>query len=148
METLLWLAIVSLAVVQPASSPLRGTWTASIGTAQSLRGTWTADLDTRAPNAATGSWTLLNQANAIIAERTWSAVRTPRTWSGTWSARILPPGGRGAPGRIRSGNWRADIPAGSSSTLAEMLQSTLQKEISGAWRSAGLQGRWSLRGSS
>jgi len=147
MRTLFAISVVLFAVVQPA--PLRGTWTASIGSTPSFHGTWSADLDPKALNAATGSWTLLDGSNRIVAEGTWSAVKTPGAWSGTWSARILPPGGRGGgSGRIRSGKWRADIAAGAGTSLSEMLQSTLQKQITGAWQSAGLQGRWWLSGSS
>jgi hypothetical protein len=148
MKTWLAAALLGLVSLQPASSSLRGTWSASVGAARTLQGTWSAAVDNRTPNAATGSWTLMNGSNQVIAEGTWSAVKTPRTWSGSWSARILPSGRKGG-GAIRSGSWRADTPAsGGASTFSELLQSTLEKEITGAWRSAGLQGRWWLKGSS
>jgi len=139
-----------MAPVQPsAPAPLRGTWTASVGQTPSFQGTWTADIQANTPNAATGSWTLLNQANQIVAQGTWSAVKAARGWSGTWSARVLPPGGRVAgSGRIRSGSWRADVAPGGPSTFADLLRSTLERQLTGAWRSGGLQGRWTLRASS
>jgi hypothetical protein len=141
------LALVARQETQPA---LRGTWSASVGAKQAFHGTWTADIQAGSPNTATGSWTLLNEGNQVLAEGTWSAVKAAGAWSGRWSARIMPaPQSRtpSATGRVMSGTWQADIPAGSrSKTLGEMLQSALQTEISGAWRTSGLQGRWWLRG--
>ena len=137
--------MLPLAAQQPASS-LRGTWTASIGAKPAFQGTWSADVQTNTPNGATGSWTLIDQGRRIVAEGTWSAVKNAGSWSGSWSARILPPGGRGG-GQVRSGTWRADVQPGGPKTFADLLQSTIEKQFTGAWRSAGLQGRWWLNGS-
>jgi hypothetical protein len=128
------------------STSLRGTWSASVGTKPALQGTWTADLQSTAPNEATGSWALIDAGSRIVAEGTWSAVKNARVWSGSWSARMLPPGGRGG-GPLKSGTWRADVNAAGPKTLADLLRSTLEHEVAGAWRSAGLQGRWWLTAS-
>jgi hypothetical protein len=47
-----------------------------------------------------------------------------------------------------SGTWQADMDASNVKTLGELLQRTLQTQVEGAWASGGLQGRWSLKGSS
>jgi hypothetical protein len=144
------LVLVAAAEGQEGTPSLRGTWTATVGTRQAFHGAWSARLETAKPDSASGTWALLNDANQIVLEGTWSAIRTARTWSGSWSARILPPGARAqaAAGRVMSGTWRADIGGSESKTLGGMLQSALQAAIIGTWRSAGLQGSWSLRGSS
>jgi hypothetical protein len=140
--------VAALAAPQASPPALHGTWNASVGARQAFHGTWSADLLPDTPNTATGSWTLLGEGNQIVAEGTWSAVKAAGSWSGRWSARILPPAQSRTPsstGRVTSGTWQADIAAGSrSKTLGEMLQSTLQTQITGAWRSSGLQGRWWL----
>jgi len=145
------LLLMTSATAQSRAAVQRGTWTASVGARQVLQGTWTAELQPNAPNTATGSWALISAANQIVVEGTWSAVKASRSWSGTWSARILPPQQSQVPsgaGRVMSGSWRADLDAASPQTLGEMLQRTLQSEVAGAWRSGALQGRWSLKGSS
>jgi hypothetical protein len=148
MKTLVVLMLVLVGAQQPGSGSLRGTWTASVGPTPAFHGTWTADLQAQTPNTATGSWTLLDASNRVVAQGTWSALKSPRTWSGTWSARVMT-GGGGDKGRLMSGSWRADIPSGASagSTFSDMLRSTLQKQLTGAWHSGGRQGRWWLTAS-
>ncbi|HTL44784.1 MAG TPA: hypothetical protein VL262_10640 [Vicinamibacterales bacterium] len=119
-------------------SRLRGSWAASVGTRPALQGTWTAEVQANAPNRATGAWTLVDSGARIVASGTWSATRTAGRWSGTWSARA-------SSGAARSGTWQADV-EGSPSSFADLLRSTVEKQLAGAWRSAGLQGTWALRG--
>jgi hypothetical protein len=141
---LLWLTLSS--IDQSSPPVLRGTWTATAGK-QVFHGTWSAQAVPNSPDAANGSWALLNQSNQIVVMGTWSAVKTPRSWSGTWQARIVPAGGRGTPGKLMAGTWRADIESSDQRTLGELLQESLQREITGAWQSGPLSGRWSLKGS-
>jgi hypothetical protein len=125
---------------QPASS-LRGTWAATIGTKPALQGSWSAQLRAESPEAAAGTWTLFGANGKAAAQGTWSATRTAGTWSGTWSAR-----GAGSD-TLRSGTWRADVEH-APATFADLLRSTLETQVTGAWHSAGLQGRWALRATS
>ena len=134
----LLLAFVSLPVIAAPASSLRGSWAATIGTRPALQGTWSAVLQEDTPNAAAGTWTLVDARDRVVAQGTWSATRTEGKWRGAWSARAS------AGGRVRSGTWSADVTPGPGN-LAELLRSTLEKQLTGAWRSAGLQGSWALR---
>ncbi len=131
-----------------APPALRGSWAASTDAKRMLYGTWSAQTLPASPNVAQGSWTLLNEASQIVLEGTWSALKSQRSWNGTWSARIVPSGRAASPsGRVVSGTFRADLDGSDAKTLEEMLQRTLQTQVTGAWRSSGLQGGWSLKGS-
>lgn len=134
------LLLYSWATAQDASPVLRGTWTATVGPNEVLRGEWTAQLLRESPNAATGSWTLLNDAGLQIMQGTWSARKSAQAWLGTWTAQSLD-------GRSRSGTWRAILPGFTGKTLRDMLESTVQKEAEGSWRSGSYQGNWWLKGS-
>jgi hypothetical protein len=138
---LLLLTVATLA--QQSPPPLRGTWTATAGPKQVLHGTWSAQPVANAPNTANGSWSLVNASNQIVLSGTWAATKTPRSWAGTWSARVVT--GRGSSGRVYSGTWRTEIKASETGTLGEMLQQTLQQEITGAWKSGAMSGSWSLK---
>jgi hypothetical protein len=147
----LTLLLSLVAVGQEASIVQRGTWTATAGpsAAQVMRGSWSAGTLSDAPNAARGSWTLLNTSNEVVLEGTWSAARSSTGgWQGTWSARVVTrlTTGRSTPGRVFSGTWQATSEM-NRKTLAEMFQRTLEAEVAGSWRSAGLTGTWWLRGS-
>ena len=134
----LW--IVPLAAAPNAQQPvtsLRGSWSATIGSRPALQGTWSAELQEKTPEAASGTWTLVGAGNTVVARGTWSATRTRGAWSGSWAARA-------ADGASRSGTWRADA-NGAAKTFADLLRSSLETQLSGTWRSAGLQGRWALR---
>jgi hypothetical protein len=141
---ILALLLASCALAQEHSatghpSILRGSWIATAGP-RSFRGRWSGQLLPNTFNVANGSWTLLSDSNQILLEGTWSAQRTLRTWRGTWSARI-------ATGRSFSGSWTADVTDPSNKTFGDMLNSTLEKQVSGSWRSGRMQGNWWLQGS-
>jgi hypothetical protein len=127
------------AAAQQPPPMLRGSWAASAGRAQTFQGTWTAELSASNPDGAQGSWTLLNRSNQITARGTWSAVKTARTWSGTWQARVA------GNNRLLSGSWRTTIAASDVRSLGELLQHTLEEQVSGTWASGRLLGSWSLR---
>ena len=95
------LILSSCALAQEASPVLGGSWTATAGPNQIFRGTWSAQTLLHNPNAARGSWTLLNEAGEVLLEGTWSAQKTGQRWQGTWTAR---PG----KGQALSGTWTAD----------------------------------------
>jgi hypothetical protein len=139
---------------QPAPPPaLRGAWAATAGPKQVYRGSWSAQVLTQTANRAQGSWALLNATNQIVLEGTWSAGKSARGWDGTWSARVVTRqsgSGRAASGRSGqafSGTWQAAAADSKNKTLADMLQSTLEKQVSGSWQSGRQSGNWSLRGS-
>jgi hypothetical protein len=147
-----FLALLLSLVAGGQASPIvqRGTWTATVGpsTAQVMRGSWSAETTSATPNAARGSWTLLNANNEIALEGTWSAMKSSSGgWQGTWSARAVTrlPSGRSTPGRVFSGTWQLTTEV-NGKTLGEMFQRTLEAEVAGSWRSAGLTGNWWLRG--
>jgi hypothetical protein len=114
----------------------RGTWAASAGS-RAFHGRWWADLVPKTQNAASGSWTLLSDTNQVILEGTWSARTSPRGWQGTWSARVDSQ-------RRLSGTWESDMTDGKS--FADMLKKTLEKQVTGSWRSGRAQGSWWLMG--
>jgi hypothetical protein len=134
----LLLAIGALA--QPAPV-FRGSWTASLGPKQVYRGKWSAQALPGTQNAAHGSWTLLNDNAQTIAEGTWLAKKSARSWQGTWTARVA------KSQRSFSGTWEADLPDLKGKGFEEMFKQTLQKQIGGVWRSGRLQGNWWLKGS-
>jgi hypothetical protein len=142
--------LVSLVVGQEPSTVQRGTWTATAGPSakQVMRGSWSAETLSGTPNVARGSWTLVNAGSEVVLQGTWSAARSSSAgWHGTWSARVVtrPPTGRSTSGRVYSGTWQV-ISEVNAKTLAEMFQRTLEAEVAGSWRSAGLTGNWWLRG--
>ena len=134
------LILSSCALAQGASPISGGSWTATAGPNQILRGTWSAQPSLHNPNAARGSWTLLNEAGEVILEGTWSAQKTGPDWQGTWTA--LPKRGQAV-----SGTWTAGATDLNTQTFAAMLNATATKEISGWWRSGRREGDWWLKGS-
>ena len=120
----------------PNEQGWRGAWVASAGP-RSFHGHWWAQLLANSQNAASGSWTLLSDSNQITLEGTWSARKTSTGWQGTWTARVNS-------GRAFSGTWTSDNNEGKS--FEDMHKLTLQKQVSGAWRSGRLQGNWWLMG--
>jgi len=125
---------------QSATNELTGMWTASVGNGPLLRGTWLAQVSTATSNAASGSWSLLNDASEIVLTGTWSARKASRSWEGSWTARV-----KG--GRSLSGTWSAGLADFNGKTMREMLALTMQKQIAGAWQSGRYQGNWWLEGS-
>jgi hypothetical protein len=118
---------------------VRGSWAATAGPNQTFQGTWTAQASGTDPNTAQGSWTLLNQSR-VAAQGTWSAVKTAASWSGSWQARAA------GNNRLLSGMWRTELAASDKRSLTDLLQHTLEEQVSGSWSSGRLRGAWSLRG--
>jgi len=142
--------VVILLLVSPISArqtlSLRGTWTASSGSARAFRGTWSADVRQETPDAASGSWTLLDASNRIIVQGTWSAQKNARGWQGSWSATVASrPAGRSTSGPSISGSWKADMESEGAGTILEMLQLTVKRSVGGSWRSGRLGGQWALK---
>ncbi len=136
--------LASCAVAQERSANLhqhdwRGTWMATAGTAHSFRGRWWASLLPNTHNAASGSWTLLSDTNQILLEGTWWARKSSLGWQGTWSARARA-------GKAFSGTWTSDMTDVTDKTFEEMLNRTMEKQVSGSWRSGRMQGNWWLQG--
>ena len=130
------LALCSPAQSQQAAPVLQGGFTASAGPAL-FRGKWSARVSSRTPNAAAGSWVLLNERNDIVLQGTWSAQKSGAGWRGTWHARVLR-------GRAYSGSWAASQPGPGSKTFGEMLQAATTNGTSGTWRTGGYGGEWRL----
>ena len=137
------LLLASLATAQdrPAddTKTWRGTWIATAGQSRTFRGRWRASVTGNTHNAANGSWTLLSDSNQIVLEGTWSARKSAQDWQGTWSARV----GRGAP---FSGTWASKTPDITAKTFEDLLQSTIDKQVAGSWKSGRMQGNWWLQG--
>jgi hypothetical protein len=125
---------------QSSTNELTGMWTASVGNGPLMRGTWLAQVSQGTPNAASGSWSLLNDASEIVLTGTWSARKTPKSWEGSWTARARN-------GRALSGTWSANLGDFKGKTMQEMLALTIEKQIGGAWQSGSYQGNWWLEGS-
>ena len=134
------LLLTAGAVAQAPSQVVRGTWVASAESGPTLRGQWSAQPHPEVPNAAYGSWTILNGSNQIVLQGTWSAEKTAGVWRGAWSART-------SADRVFSGTWEASADNLEGDTLMEMLQQTLTKQIAGSWRYGRLTGHWWLQGS-
>jgi hypothetical protein len=125
---------------QSSTNDLTGMWTASVGNGPLMRGTWLAQVSQVTPNAANGSWSLLNDASEIVLTGSWSARKTPKSWEGSWTARAKN-------GRSLSGTWSAALGDFNGKTMQEMLALTMQKQIGGTWQSGRYQGNWWLEGS-
>jgi hypothetical protein len=128
------LLLASCAVAQQTRSTLQGSWIATAGPSRFLRGHWVA----RVPddkNAATGSWTLVNERNQVVLEGTWSARKSTSGWRGTWSARIHK-------NRTVSGTWDSAIADFNGKTFEDMLKRAAERQIGGSWQSGRAQGNW------
>jgi hypothetical protein len=106
-----------------------------------LHGTWTAQPHPDNAKAASGSWTLLNERSAVIAQGGWAADRSGPGWRGQWSART-------ATGQLFSGSWQAALGDLKAGTVMEMMQRTLKDQIAGSFRYGRLAGHWWIKASS
>ena len=137
------LAVLLIASGAPGQEPLpaiHGTWQATFGPARALQGRWTGHALPNRPDAGEGSWSLLSDGGRTVLEGTWAAQKTRHGWQGSWTARTLR-------GDELSGTWRADIEDAYDKTFRDMLEWTVQQEISGQWRSGRHAGNWRLKGS-
>lgn len=122
---------------QQTPRTFRGSWMATAG-AQNLRGKWTGQALPGRPNSARGTWELTSDSGASLMQGTWSAERQARAWQGTFVARTA--------GRVFSGRWTAYLDGADTTTLQQMLQRAIEKEVTGAWDSGARFGTWWLGG--
>lgn len=120
---------------------IRGTWTATVGPARVYRGKWLGQALPGQPNTLQGSWTLSGPTGKAVLRGTWSARRAGRALQGTWSA-------QDQYGRSLSGTWRAAAPEATGLSLQQVLELSLERTISGTWRSGRRSGNWWISGSS
>jgi len=128
-------------MAQAPAPTLRGTWAASIGAGQTVRGTWSANLPEA--NTAQGAFAVVNERSQVVLQGTWAATKSAQGWRGSWSARTV---SDQRASETLTGAWQADgTQAGR--TLADLLQGTLAKDVTGSWQSGGRTGKWRLTGS-
>ncbi|MEP7304439.1 MAG: hypothetical protein ABJA98_02865 [Acidobacteriota bacterium] len=132
-------------LAQPPSPLLSGSWIATTARNQVYRGQWSGQLLPGRPDAAQGSWLVLNDASRIVQQGTWAAEKSKQGWRGQWSVRMAT--GRQPSGTVLSGTWQTTADS-TIATLAELLQQTLQQQVAGSWRSGQLGGNWWLKGPS
>jgi hypothetical protein len=120
---------------------VHGEWTATAGPAGVYRGKWIGQALPGQPNALHGSWTLSGATERAVLSGTWSAQKAGRALQGTWSA-------QDQYGRAISGTWRASTPEVTGLSLQQMLELSLERTISGTWRSGRRGGNWWISGSS
>lgn len=138
--------LLATGVLAQAPGPLlSGSWIATAAGNQVYRGQWSGQLLPGRPDAAQGSWLILNDASRIVLQGTWAAEKSKQAWRGQWSARMAT--GRQASGTVVSGTWQTTADP-TVSTLAEMLQHTLRQQVAGSWRSGQRAGNWWLKGPS
>jgi len=110
--------LVSRALAQESRPVLRGVWGATAGASGTFRGRWWAEIE--ASEAASGSWTLLDDSNRIVLEGTWSARRVNAPAKLTvphWERQA-----RAGAGRTFSGTWQADLAGFTGKTFEDMLK--------------------------
>jgi len=129
------------ALAQETAAPFHGSWTATVGPTQVFRGTWTGSVLPRNPDSAHGTWSLFSDTNQSVIQGTWTARKSGAEWRGTWTART-------SQGRSFAGSWNSSDANLSGKTFQDLLQSAMEKEIAGNWRSSPYSGGWWLRGSS
>ena len=133
-----FLAFVCALAQEPAQT-VHGTWIASAGRGQTLHGSWTGSALPRHPDAAEGTWALVN-GGRIVLEGTWRAEKDRQGWEGHWTARTTR-------GESMAGSWGADVEHWKGRSFQELLELTLQEEVSGWWQVGARQGNWWLKGS-
>jgi hypothetical protein len=133
------LLALTCAFAQEPAQTIHGTWIATAGRGQTLHGTWTGSALAQRPNAARGTWTLASGGRVVI-HGTWRAEKTRQGWEGHWTAQT-------ARGESLAGNWGADVEHWRGKTFQDLLELTLQEEVSGWWQVGNRQGNWWLKGS-
>lgn len=136
---LIALFVSACAFAQEPAQVLRGTWIATVGKAKVLHGTWAGGALPHQPNIAAGTWTLVSVGQVVV-EGTWRAEKSDRGWEGFWS-------GHTAQGQSLAGSWGTSFEHWHGRTLQDMLERTLETEVSGWWQSGHSQGDWWLKGS-
>src|SRR6266851_487462 len=88
---------------------------------------------------------------------TWMATAGPaHSFRGRWWASLLPNTHNAASGSwtllsdtnqiLLDGTWTSDMTDVTDKTFEEMLNRTMEKQVSGSWRSGRMQGNWWLQG--
>lgn len=132
------LVLVSAFGQQPAHT-IHGTWIATSGHARTLHGTWSGRTLPQRPNVAEGDWTLAGGGQIVI-RGNWRVEKSSRGWEGHWTAQT-------ARGESLAGNWGADVEHWHGKSFQDLLELTLQEEVSGWWQVGRQQGNWWLKGS-
>jgi hypothetical protein len=127
------------ALAQEPARILHGTWIATAGRGQTLHGTWTGGALPGHPDVAEGTW-MLATGGRIVLHGTWRAEKNRQEWQGQWTAQT-------ASGESMAGSWGADVEHWKGKSFQELLELTLQEEVSGWWQMGSRQGNWWLKGS-
>jgi hypothetical protein len=123
----------------PAAS-FKGVWIATNAAKQAFRGFWTAEVAVATPNVALGTWSMTDERGKELMRGTWTARQMPHGWRGAWSARI------GGSNQVVSGTWEADDSTlKGARTFRDMLARTAEKQIAGVWHMGHAHGDWWLK---
>ena len=116
---------------------LSGGWSATIG-GRTVGGGWTAEPHEE-PDAAWGTWSLLDRSGGRLASGAWGARKAKDEWQGRWEAEVYRCG-------TYSGSWAARLGIARSSPLIDLFRSAMDEAVSGTWKAdRGLAGAWSIR---
>jgi hypothetical protein len=132
------LAFVCALAQEPAQT-IHGSWIATAGRGQTLHGTWTGNALPGRPDVAEGTW-MLASSGRIVLHGTWRAEKKKQVLEGRWTAQT-------ARGESVAGSWGADVGHWNGKSLQELMERTLQEEVSGWWQMRSQQGNWWLKGS-
>jgi hypothetical protein len=132
------LAFVCAFGQEPAQT-IYGTWIATAGRGKTLHGTWTGSALPQRPDVAEGTWTVASGGQIVI-QGTWWAGKNRQGWEGHWTAQT-------DRGESLAGSWGNDVEHWQGKTLRDLLELTLQEEVSGWWQVGNRQGNWWLKGS-
>lgn len=132
------LLFISAFAQEPAQT-IHGTWIATAGKEQTFQGTWTGSALPEHTDAAQGTWSFAT-AGEIVIRGTWRADKDGQGWQGHWTAQT-------ERGQSFAGSWGADVEHWQGKTFQDLLNLTLQEEVSGWWQIGARQGNWWLKGS-
>jgi hypothetical protein len=127
------------AFAQEPAQTIHGTWIATAGKEQTFQGTWTGSALPEHTDAAQGTWSFA-AAGEIVIRGTWRAEKDGQGWQGHWTAQT-------DRGQSFAGSWGADVEHWQGKTFQDLLNLTLQEEVSGWWQIGARQGNWWLKGS-
>ena len=130
-------AVVRPDTIRLGAGTLRGTWSASNGSATYV-GTWTAIPDTTR-GTVKGTWTLVDAQGATVAFGGWAAAKATERWIGSWRANIT-----GRPGEF-SGAWTSSVDLEPAARFVDLFDKAAQTIVRGTWNSGGRSGTWSVR---
>lgn len=114
------------------------TWWASINNGRALGGTWTGTVNV-STSTASGSWAVVNNANRIVLQGTWSALKYGQEWRGSWRASVT------GQSREYFGIWDSGLQLNADLPFADLFGQAVNETIKGTWQSAGRSGNWSIR---